>query len=82
MTVKETKWSTFQIDILFPEHEDGEINTTHFIKTDADKMSVQTALDFVKRANKKEIEAVLVAIRVLGFTAREVKVEAEEVFEL
>lgn len=61
----------------------GERETyTHYVSTDADKLAFQKALDFVALGGEKTVEKVLVAVRVLGFKAREVKVQAEEVFDL
>lgn len=68
---------TYEINII-----DGEHTKTHYIKTDAGKMDVQQAIDFVKNGMEKSVEKLLVALRVLGFTAREQKVEAEESFDM
>ena len=63
-----------------------EINhgeNSHFITTDAGKMDVQSAIDFMKRGGAEtSIDKLLQALRILGFKAREVKVQAEEVFDL
>jgi hypothetical protein len=72
---------TYEINIL--QQAEGLIEgSTHFVSTDADKMTFQKALDFVALGGDRTIEKVLVAVRVLGFKAREVKVQAEEVFDL
>lgn len=68
---------TYQINILT---ENGEIQEK-FVKTDANKMDVQKAIDFVSHG-EKNVSNLLTALRMLGFTAREVKVEAEEVFDM
>jgi hypothetical protein len=54
-----------------------------YVKTDAGKLDVQRAIDFLANApGEKTIESLLIALRVLGFKATQVKVEAEEVFDL
>lgn len=53
-----------------------------YILTDAGKMDVQKAIDFVSTSQDKDVAKLLVAVRMLGFKAREVKIEPEEVFEL
>lgn len=75
---------TYQIDITNLRDEETGLysNSTHFVTTDADKLAFQKALDFVALGGEKSIDKVLVAVRVLGFKAREVKVTAEEVFDL
>jgi hypothetical protein len=72
---------TYEINI---SQLDGEnmSHITHFVSTDADKLSFQKALDFVALGGERNIDKVLVAVRVLGFKAREVKVQAEESFDL
>lgn len=72
---------TFQVDINILDGD--HINTTtHFVSTDADKLSFQKAIDFVGQSPVKDIQGVLTAVRLFGFKAREVKVQAEEVFDL
>jgi sporulation-control protein spo0M len=71
---------TYEINITNPL-DIGDI-TAHYVSTDADKMTFQKALDFVALGGDKTIDKVLVAVRVLGFKARELKVTAEEVFDL
>jgi hypothetical protein len=68
---------TYQINIV-----NGEQATIHYVKTDASKLDTQKAIDFVSLSGEKSIDKLLVALRVLGFTAREVKVEAEEAFDM
>lgn len=55
---------------------------THFVKTEATSDQVQEAIDFVKRGAEQNIEKLLQALRILGFKATEVKVEAIDVFEV
>jgi hypothetical protein len=58
-------------------------SSSHFIKTDASKESISDAIVFLRKApGEKSIESLLIALRVLGFKATQIKLEAEDVFEL
>ena len=69
---------TYEVNI----NQDAATFVTHYISTDADKLTFQKALDFVALGGEKTAEKILVAVRVLGYKAREVKVNAEETFDI
>jgi hypothetical protein len=71
---------TYEINIINP-NETTDVHT-HYVRTDAEKMDVQNAINFVKMGGERSVDKLLVALRVLGFTAREQKVEAEESFDM
>lgn len=70
---------TYEINVLVEEEEAVK---SHFITTDASKLEVQGAINFVRQGTEHNIEKLLIALRVLGFKARELKVTAEESFDL
>ena len=71
----------YQINVLVETHDEVTIEE-RYIKTDAEKLDVQKAIDFVKLGGDKNVQSLLIALRVLGFTAREVKIDVDESFDM
>lgn len=67
--------------VAIPDNN-GELGALQYFKTDASIENIESSIAFIKHGKAKDLNGLLIALRLMGFNARPINVDTEQVFEM